>query len=121
STEIREWALGAGHKVSPRGRIPAAIVEAFHNAQAKPVQTKAAPAKKSAVKKAAVKKSAVKKPVAEAVPVTSAVVSKAPAKKSSTEIREWALGAGHKVSPRGRIPAEIVQAFHDAQARLSVA
>ncbi|MEN0138481.1 MAG: histone-like nucleoid-structuring protein Lsr2, partial [Rhodococcus sp. (in: high G+C Gram-positive bacteria)] len=118
--EIREWATAEGREVSSRGRIPAEIVQAFHDAQAAKVQAEPAPAKKTAatkktVKKAAAKKTAatktagkkivakkaaVEKPVAEAVPVKRAVVSKAPAKKSSTEIREWALGAGHKVSPR---------------------
>ena len=138
SREIREWALGAGHEVSSRGRIPAEIQQAFHEAQAKQVQAKAAPVKKVAAKnaaaknaaaknaaakkaavrntaaatarakkaqavtapatKTAVKKTAVKKPVAAKVPTAGEVVSKAPAKKSSREIREWALGAGHEVS-----------------------
>ncbi|MFC9362515.1 histone-like nucleoid-structuring protein Lsr2, partial [Rhodococcus sp. NPDC057014] len=39
----------------------------------------------------------------------------------SREIREWAIGAGHVVSSRGRIAAEIERAFHDAQAELPVA
>ncbi|WP_411194644.1 histone-like nucleoid-structuring protein Lsr2 [Rhodococcus jostii] len=139
SREIREWALGVGHEVSSRGRIPAEIQQAFHEAQAKQVRPKAAPVKKVAAKKAAVrktaqakkaqavsapatktaaKKTAVKKAVAAKVPAAREVVSKAPAGKSSSrEIREWALGVGHEVSSRGRIPAEIQQAFHDAQAK----
>ncbi|RKM64990.1 histone H1 [Rhodococcus opacus] len=147
SREIREWATGAGHEVSSRGRIPAEIQQAFHEAQAKQVQAKAAPVKNAAAKKAAVrntaaatarakkaqavtapatntavkktavKKTAVKKPVAGKAPTAGEVVSKAPAKKSSREIREWATGAGHEVSSRGRIPAEIQQAFHEAQAK----
>jgi hypothetical protein len=30
---IRDWARSNGHQVSDRGRIPAAIVEAYHSAQ----------------------------------------------------------------------------------------
>jgi hypothetical protein len=66
-------------------------------------------------KNAPAKKTTVKTPVAANVP-ERAVVGNAPASKSSMEIREWAIGAGHEVSPRGRIPAEIQQAFHEAQA-----
>ncbi|WP_257226381.1 Lsr2 family protein [Rhodococcus opacus] len=122
SREIREWAIGAGHEVSSRGRIPAELEQAFHDAQAKKVQAKTAPAKKAAVKKivaknAPARKTAVKKPAAAKAPVTRTAVNKAPAKKSSREIREWAIGAGHEVSSRGRIPAELEQAFHDAQAK----
>ncbi|WP_260851013.1 Lsr2 family protein [Rhodococcus sp. WB9] len=132
SREIREWAIGAGREVSSRGRIPAELEQAFHDAQAKKVQTKSAQVKKAAAKKtvatkaaakktvattAAAEKTAVKKPVAAKVPVKREVVSKAPAKKSSREIREWAIGAGREVSSRGRIPAELEQAFHDAQAK----
>ncbi|MDV7088351.1 Lsr2 family DNA-binding protein, partial [Rhodococcus opacus] len=38
-------------------------------------------------------------------------------KKTIKEIREWAIGEGREVSSRGRISAEIEQAFHDAQAK----
>nr|WP_264297296.1 Lsr2 family protein [Rhodococcus opacus] len=140
SREIREWAIGAGHEVSLRGRIPVEIERAFHDAQVKKVQAATAPVEKTAAKKAArkrstgkaplqrtaastapAKKTAAKKPVAAKVPVRRAVVSTAPAKKSSREIREWAIGAGHEVSLRGRIPVEIERAFHDAQVEMPVA
>ncbi|UNN04199.1 Lsr2 family DNA-binding protein [Rhodococcus opacus] len=122
SREIREWAIGAGREVSSRGRIPAELEQAFHDAQAKKVQAKTAPAKKAAVKKivaknAPARKTVVKKAAVTKAPVTRTAVNKAPAKKSSREIREWAIGAGHEVSSRGRIPAELEQAFHDAQAK----
>ncbi|EHI45127.1 hypothetical protein OPAG_05161 [Rhodococcus opacus PD630] len=117
SREIREWAIGVGHEVSSRGRISAEIEQAFHDAQAKKIQAKTAPVRKTAATKAAAEKNAVKQPVAAKVPVKRAVVSRAPAKKSSREIREWAIGVGHEVSSRGRISAEIEQAFHDAQAK----
>ncbi|MDJ0420915.1 Lsr2 family DNA-binding protein, partial [Rhodococcus opacus] len=74
-------------------------------------------AKKTVATKAAAEKTVVKKRVAPKAPVTRTAVNKAPAKKSSREIREWAIGAGHEVSSRGRIPAELEQAFHDAQAK----
>ncbi|WP_127781851.1 Lsr2 family protein [Rhodococcus sp. X156] len=32
SAAIREWARRSGHEVSDRGRIPAAIIEAYHQA-----------------------------------------------------------------------------------------
>ncbi|MBV6762760.1 Lsr2 family DNA-binding protein [Rhodococcus opacus] len=131
SREIREWALGAGHEVSSRGRVPAEIQQAFHEAQAKQVQAKAAPVKKTAATKAVEKKTAEKKRVGEKsagkkivsakVSVTKEVVSKAPAERTSREIREWATGAGHEVSSRGRIPAEIQRAFRDAQVEMPVA
>ncbi|AHK36026.1 hypothetical protein Pd630_LPD16067 (plasmid) [Rhodococcus opacus PD630] len=146
SKEIREWAIGAGHEVSLRGRIPTEIQQAFDEAQTTKGQPTTAPVKKPANKNAAArntvaatgrakkvptkkpqttsapaKKTAAKKPVAAKVPVKRAVVSKAPAKKSSREIREWAIGAGHEVSLRGRIPVEIERAFHDAQVEMPVA
>ena len=34
--------------------------------------------------------------------------------EQSAAIREWARRSGHKVSTRGRIPAEIIDAFHAA-------
>ena len=35
-------------------------------------------------------------------------------REQSAAIREWARRNGHKVSTRGRIPAEIIEAFHAA-------
>lgn len=35
-------------------------------------------------------------------------------REQSAAIREWARRNGHKVSTRGRIPAEVVEAFHSA-------
>ena len=35
-------------------------------------------------------------------------------REQSAAIREWARRAGHKVSTRGRIPADIIEAFHAA-------
>ncbi|MDV7088353.1 Lsr2 family DNA-binding protein, partial [Rhodococcus opacus] len=126
SREIREWAIGVGHEVSSRGRIPAEIQQAFDDAQAKRVPAGTAPvaktaAKKTVAKNAAAEKTAVKKKIAAKVPVKRAAVSKAPAKKSPKEIREWAIGVGHEVSSRGRIPAELERAFRDAQVEIPVA
>ncbi|MDI9938553.1 Lsr2 family protein, partial [Rhodococcus sp. IEGM 1351] len=64
--EIREWAIGEGREVSSRGRISAELEQAFHDAQAKKVQTKTSP----------VKKTAVKKRVAPKAPVTRTAVNK---------------------------------------------
>ncbi|MFC0451434.1 Lsr2 family DNA-binding protein, partial [Rhodococcus jostii] len=52
---------------------------------------------------------------------SAAAVSKAPAKATTKEIREWAIGEGREVSPRGRVSAEIEQAFLDAQAETAPA
>ena len=35
-------------------------------------------------------------------------------REQSAAIRDWARRNGHKVSTRGRIPAEIIEAFHAA-------
>jgi hypothetical protein len=113
--EIRAWAIADGREVSYRGRIPAEVEQAFHDAQAKKAQVKPAPVKKTAAKKTAAKNTTA------AAPVKRVAASKAPAKKSSREIREWAIGAGHEVSARGRISVEIERAFHDAQAATPVA
>lgn len=32
------------------------------------------------------------------------------------KMRQWALQNGHQISPRGRVPAAVQQAFHDAHA-----
>lgn len=37
---IREWAKKNGHEVSDRGRIPAAVIEAFETAQAAPAKSR---------------------------------------------------------------------------------
>ncbi|PIF04550.1 MAG: hypothetical protein CSA63_00620 [Propionibacterium sp.] len=37
-----------------------------------------------------------------------------PAAGRAAEIRDWATANGYKVSPRGRIPAEIVEAYDNA-------
>ncbi|WP_225928055.1 Lsr2 family DNA-binding protein [Rhodococcus opacus] len=120
--EIREWAIGAGHDVSSRGRISAEIVEAFEGAHAKKrqpekVQATRVSAKKVSVGKPAVKMVAAEKSVATKAPANRLAVRKAPAARTTKEIREWAIGAGHDVSSRGRISAEIVEAFEGAQAK----
>ena len=115
--EIREWAIGAGLDVSPRGRIPAEIVEAFEDAQAKKVQATTASAKKVQAKKVQAKNSATVKAAVTKAAVNKVAAKKAPAAKTTRDIREWAIGAGLDVSARGRIPAEIVEAFEGTQAK----
>nr|WP_257226615.1 Lsr2 family protein [Rhodococcus opacus] len=138
--EIREWAIGEGHVVSSRGRIPAEIERAFHDAQAAKIRTKTAKARKASATKAAGKtssstgpvtksaaskapatKAAAKKTPAKKTSVKNASASKTPAKRTSREIRQWAIGEGLEVSLRGRIPTEIERAFHDAQEQMPVA
>jgi Lsr2 len=89
---IREWAVTNGHAISNRGRIPAAVVDAFHafqsGVQADPATpakttaaTKSAPARKSARKVPAKKTAAANKAVAKAPAKKAAVKKAAPAKK----------------------------------------
>ena len=78
SKEIREWAIGEGREVSSRGRIPAELEQAFHDAQAKKVQAKTAPVKKTAAKKTTVRNTA-----AATAPVTRAAARTAPATKTA--------------------------------------
>ena len=99
---IRSWAVTNGHTVAQRGRIPGAIVEAFHAAQhavhaggapsagpavtgaaakmtpAKRTTRKAAPAKKAAP----ARKSAAKRATRRAAPAKKAAAKKVAAKKA---------------------------------------
>jgi hypothetical protein len=81
---IREWARGAGHDVSERGRIPAVVAEAYEAAQQAPKKVAAkaakAPAKTSAkapVKAAA--KTPAKETAKEAAPKAEKKKSTRPA------------------------------------------
>ena len=56
---IRTWAAENGHPVAARGRVPAAVVDAFRAAQSGQRQT-AVPAKKAPVRRTAKKASAKK-------------------------------------------------------------
>lgn len=108
---VREWAVANGHSISNRGRIPAAIIDAFHavefglqsessaptpakkaaarktaakKAAAKKSPTKKSPAKKAAARKTAAKKTAAKAPAARSTPTRKAA-PKAPGKKTATK------------------------------------
>ncbi|RZL82167.1 MAG: hypothetical protein EOP32_12605, partial [Rhodococcus sp. (in: high G+C Gram-positive bacteria)] len=78
------------------------------------------PVKKTVASKAPATKASAKSP-AEKASVLSASVSKTSAKRTAREIRHWAIGEGLEVSLRGRIPAELERAFHDAQEQMPVA
>lgn len=52
--------------------------------------------------------------VSAAAPVTSATTRRAPTDRVQNQaIREWAAKRGMQVSDRGRIPAEVLEAYHD--------
>jgi hypothetical protein len=72
---VREWAREAGHEVSGRGRIPAAVVDAYEQAQQAPK-----PAPKAAAPKAAARKAAAPK---AAAPTTASKGEAKPAKKAT--------------------------------------
>lgn len=76
---IRAWAVKNGHSVSDRGRIPTAVIDAFHAVQSavQPPVTKPA-AKKAPAKKAAAKKSPAKKAAAKKAPAKRAAKKAAP-------------------------------------------
>ncbi|HEY2095574.1 MAG: hypothetical protein QOC67_698 [Pseudonocardiales bacterium] len=91
---IREWARGAGHDVSERGRIPAVVAEAYEAAQQ---ATKKVVAK---VTKAPAKTSA-KAPVKAAAKAPATTAAKAPAKAPAKEAaKEPAPKAEKKKSTR---------------------
>jgi hypothetical protein len=49
------------------------------------------------------------------VPVFSAAEQTQATRSRAREIREWAAGAGFELSPRGRIPREVVEAFDNRE------
>lgn len=105
---VREWATANGHTVAARGRIAAAIVDAFHAAQGT-VADVGASAKSSApatAEKIAAAKTVAKKAVKEKV---------AASKLDPNEVRAWASANGHKVADRGRIASAVVEAFQAVQ------
>jgi hypothetical protein len=71
---IREWASQAGHKVSDRGRIPAAVVEAYERAQREP-STPAPPTAEPV------------QPAAEPAQATETTSKKAPRKKAASKTK----------------------------------
>jgi hypothetical protein len=54
----------------------------------------------------------VKRPAASTGPATRPTASR----EQTKAVREWAKRAGHQVSDRGRIPADVVAAFEEAHA-----
>lgn len=115
--ELRAWAKDNGHKVADRGRIPAAVVEAFHAAKSAITETIApetAPSKAPAGKAPA--KAPARRAPAKKAPTKNA--ESAP-KRNLDEVRAWAKGNGHKVADRGRIPAAVVEAFRAATAAVT--
>jgi hypothetical protein len=77
---VREWAREAGHEVSGRGRIPAAVVDAYEQAQQAPEPAPKAAAPKAAARKAAAPKAAAPK---AAAPTTASKGEAKPAKKAT--------------------------------------
>jgi len=80
---IREWAREAGHEVSGRGRIPAAVVDAYAQAQQAPEPAPKAAATKAAAPKAAATKAAATKAAATKAATTKAATTKAAAPKAA--------------------------------------
>jgi len=97
---IRDWASRNGYQVSGRGRIPAAVVDAYRSAQGDapaatpPVAstpststdatTNTSPAKKAPAKKTAAKKTAAKKTAAKKAPAAKSTRKKAAPTKTAS-------------------------------------
>ena len=82
--EIRAWAVKNGHKVADRGRIPAAIAEAFHVAQAA-VSAVSPPSAAVVAKKAAPRRRAAKKAAPGEAAARKAAPPKAAARKATAK------------------------------------
>ncbi len=109
---VRTWAAANGHLVAERGRIPAAIIEAYHAAQhavSASAQVVTAPAARAAAvvaQKAPAGKAPAKRAAAKKTPTKMTTAKKTPAKK--TPARKVAA----KKAPARTAPAKkaVVQA-----------
>ena len=102
---IREWAREAGHEVSGRGRIPAAVVDAYEQAQQAPEPAPKAAAPKAAAPKATAPKAAATKAAAPKAAAPKAAATKAAAPKA-TATRTAAKGEAKPAKKAAKKPAK---------------
>jgi hypothetical protein len=104
---VRAWARENGRNVSERGRIPAALLEAYDAANNGSAATEESPA--PSVEDAT--------PAVAATPRKArgrragAAKSAAPKRNDLGVVRAWARENGLNVSERGRIPAALLEAY----------
>lgn len=100
-TDVREWATKNGHTVSNRGRLHSTIIEAYNKSNKVKYDSNIKPDAGSMV----ALKGKRKTESGRTVPWQKTV--------STTEIRRAALEAGIPLGSRGRIHADIMQAYAD--------
>jgi len=112
--EIRSWAKENGHKVADRGRIPGAVLDAFHAAKKAVTEIVAPPtpasapraAKKAPAQKAPAKKAVAQKAPAKKAPAEQAPAAKAPVKKAVSQKAVAQKAPAKKAAPAKRGPAQ---------------
>jgi len=92
---IREWAREAGHEVSGRGRIPAAVVDAYEQAQRAPE-----PAPKAAAPKATAPKAAAPKATAPKATAPKATATRTAAKREAKPAKKAAKKPAKSADPK---------------------
>jgi len=100
-TDVREWATKNGHTVSNRGRLHSTIIEAYNKSNKVKYDSNIKPDAGSMV----ALKGKRKTESGRTVPWQKTV--------STTEIRRAALEAGIPLGSRGRIHADVLQAYAD--------
>ncbi len=98
---VREWATANGHTVPARGRLHGDIIEAYNKGN----KTKFDSAVKADTGKMIALKGKRKTESGRTIPWQKSV--------STTEIRKAAIDAGIPLGSRGRMPAEVIQAYAD--------
>jgi hypothetical protein len=116
---IRIWAARHGHPLSTRGRIPAAVSEAFHRGD--PAALPATGAPSSTTTPAASSLSDEKPATASSAPTCESSASRlGPDGLTSEErerIRAWATEEGIEVKARGRLSKDLIGNYRSVQAR----
>jgi len=116
---IRDWAARHGHPLSTRGRIPAAVSEAFHHGDPAALPSPGAP---SSTTTPAAPPLAGEQPAAGSPTATSdsSASRLGPDGLSSDErerIRAWATEEGIEVKARGRLSKDLIGNYRSVHAR----
>lgn len=114
---IRDWATRHGHPLSPRGRIPAAVTEAFHRGDPAELPTTSTGAAGSP---ASLTDAPASPPDAPAPPEDTPAARVGPDGLTGDErerIRAWAIDEGIEVKTRGRLTKDLIANYRAVQAR----
>ena len=116
---IRDWAARHGHPLSTRGRIPAAVSEAFHRGD--PAALPAAGASSSTTTPAAPSPAGEQPAAGPSAATSDSSASRlGPDGLTSEErerIRAWATEEGIEVKARGRLSKDLIGNYRSVQAR----